>query len=466
MTDDAHNVWGTRLFLLSKHDRNMFKAQSSVFLEDELKRIIANTFSNKYHLQKVCADGSTANIFAIIDATKGDSGNCLIAAGSYLTAAGCVLCNLATTVFQISSALSVIRSPDDDDELSARRAIIALPYYIPGCITEDQLNVYEDMCFTKLHEKLLLYRVMGRPIMALFLELMLAGNGASLSDRALSKIAILSRKHDFKIIVDEIMTGGRTGTILLLTTKPIEFVNCVSHVTLGKWCKCGIILVSTEQHIIEQRQQDNVTAPCSNSTSIDLHQVIPLWNKLVTVVLMADLRREAVLKKIKCKERDSWGKGVLIFTPVKNNTTQGLGHRLLPMLEQTQISCNASSPYAKGSTTFRDQMNNSIMDAINEWNEIQIYNDLTMPSVLEHLRVIRYLIIRANDINVDNKIMVSTEETHEAIDRSIKYTKLATILNYYNKAGLLEYKLVGKKRLRNWIILDTFEFKLYVTESI
>ena len=81
MTDDAHNVWGTRLFLLSKHDRNMFKAQSSVFLEDELKRIIANTFSNKYHLQKVCADGSTANIFAIIDATKGDSGNCLIAAG-------------------------------------------------------------------------------------------------------------------------------------------------------------------------------------------------------------------------------------------------------------------------------------------------------------------------------------------------------------------------------------------------
>lgn len=55
--------------------------------------------------------------------------------------------------------------------------------------------------------------------MSLFFELMLAGNGAVLSDRALNKIAILSRKHKFTIIIDEIMTGGRTGTLLLLQKK-------------------------------------------------------------------------------------------------------------------------------------------------------------------------------------------------------------------------------------------------------
>jgi adenosylmethionine-8-amino-7-oxononanoate aminotransferase len=98
-----------------------------------------------------------------------------------------------------------------------------------------------------MHEKLLLYRVQGRPIMSLFLELILAGNGAFLSDRSLNKIAILSKQHYFKIVVDEIMTGGRTGSLLLLTTKSINFISCVSHVTLGKWCQCGIILVSSKK---------------------------------------------------------------------------------------------------------------------------------------------------------------------------------------------------------------------------
>ena len=53
---------------------------------------------------------------------------------------------------------------------------------------------------------------------------MLAGNGAILSDRCLLKIATLSKQHKFKIIVDEIMTGGRTGSLFLLQTKSIDFI--------------------------------------------------------------------------------------------------------------------------------------------------------------------------------------------------------------------------------------------------
>ena len=41
------------------------------------------------------------------------------------------------------------------------------------------------------------------------MELILAGNGASLSNRFLIKLAKLAELHDFNIIVDEIMTGGR-----------------------------------------------------------------------------------------------------------------------------------------------------------------------------------------------------------------------------------------------------------------
>jgi hypothetical protein len=173
---------------------------------------------------------------------------------------------------------------------------------------------------------------MGKPIKAIFLELVLAGNGASLSDRALEKIALLSHKHDFSIIVDEIMTGGRTGTMLHLLTKPKEFIQCVSHVTFGKWPQCGMILVSKAHHDAGE-QKKRVSAQRSNSTCIDFKQIIPCWNKVVSLLGRAQVRRDVVLKKIKCKSDDAWGIGCLIFVPHKNNTANGLKNRILPLLE-------------------------------------------------------------------------------------------------------------------------------------
>ena len=84
MTDNLHNNWGTNLILLTNSDKQIYNAKSSVNPDDEFKRTVSLTFQNKFHLQRVCADGSTANIMAIVDATRGDTGRCLIAAGSYL----------------------------------------------------------------------------------------------------------------------------------------------------------------------------------------------------------------------------------------------------------------------------------------------------------------------------------------------------------------------------------------------
>ena len=113
----------------------------------------------------------------------------------------------------------MIREPSVDDSSFVKKSIIALPYHIQGSISGNNLQTYEDMCLCKLHEKLLLYRVQGRPVLSLFFELILAGNGALLSDRTLAKIAMLSKLHDFKIVLDEIITGGHTASLLLLQTK-------------------------------------------------------------------------------------------------------------------------------------------------------------------------------------------------------------------------------------------------------
>jgi hypothetical protein len=121
MSDDLHNRWGTNLFVLTKSDKVRFNSQSTISLDDEFKQIVSNMFQNKFHLQKVCADGSSANIFAIVDSTRGDTGSCLIAAGSYLTLVGSVLCNYSTSEFQLNSPLSLIRDPTVHDTLSLKK---------------------------------------------------------------------------------------------------------------------------------------------------------------------------------------------------------------------------------------------------------------------------------------------------------------------------------------------------------
>jgi hypothetical protein len=117
MSDNLHNHWGTQLFVLTGDDKKKYSSQSTVNLNNEFKRIVSNTFKNQFHLQGISANGSSANVFAIVDSTRGDTSRCLIAAGSYLCLAGFVLCHLATSEFQLNSPLSLIREPSDDEEL-------------------------------------------------------------------------------------------------------------------------------------------------------------------------------------------------------------------------------------------------------------------------------------------------------------------------------------------------------------
>ena len=83
-----------------------------------------------------------------------------------------------------------------------------------------------------------------RPTKVLFLEIMLSGNGAELSDRVLERLGQLSRHHNFSIVVDEILTGGRCGTMLLTQQAPGSFQERVTHITMGKWLQAGLVLSS------------------------------------------------------------------------------------------------------------------------------------------------------------------------------------------------------------------------------
>ena len=112
----------------------------------------------------------------------------------------------------------------------------------------DNLRLYEDDCMKHLHMLCNYNKVMKKPVTCILLELSLASNGATLSDRALSILAELAGIHGFGIVVDEIMTGGRTKRMLSTMDKPKNFQKSVDFITMGKWLKCGMVLSSKRQH--------------------------------------------------------------------------------------------------------------------------------------------------------------------------------------------------------------------------
>ena len=83
---------------------------------------------------------------------------------------------------------------------------------------------------------------MKKKVTCILLELSLASNGATLSDRALSILAELAGIHGFGIVMDEIMTGGCTKKMLSTMDKPRNFQQAVEFITMGKWAYSECIL--------------------------------------------------------------------------------------------------------------------------------------------------------------------------------------------------------------------------------
>ena len=67
------------------------------------------------------------------------------------------------------------------------------------------------------------------------MEIALASNGSTVSDRALTILGELAHLHKFGIVVDEVMTSEHTKTMLSPMEKPKIFQKSVEFITMGKW---------------------------------------------------------------------------------------------------------------------------------------------------------------------------------------------------------------------------------------
>ena len=344
MADDLANNWGCNLVLTStdRIRRDSIGGNSNCF--KRLDEAVSKSTKGMFILTKACGCGSDANAIAISEAANCDTSRLAIAAGSYVAGDNSILQRLSTSCFDVQAALAVIQPPQDIAEEFTGQRTFALPYRIPCKLCEDNDvgEHYEDVCFDALHIRLLLARLLGRPFNSILLELILGGNGGALSDRALCKLAKILQHHDMKCVVDECLTGGRCGPGILLTqSRPEEFQNIVTHITLAKWPSIGMVLENAKhkQHI-ENVQESSTAGPQrvrGQSTHIVCSEAVKLWKEVEKNISNIPERREAVLKAIRLDKETSWGEGLLMYGPKqRKDAAQGLKNRYLPLLDATK----------------------------------------------------------------------------------------------------------------------------------
>ena len=331
--DDLANKWGRYLCLCSgKRDYNSSEK------EEEFKRAVKR-LCTPFHVADIMGSGPSANSTSCIEATGGRTDKLLVGCGSYVSGSGNLLDSWSTSQFDSRHSFAEINTDKDTIPEVALKHTVPLPYHIPCdrcCNHENMLTKLEDKCLQEIHARCLREVAMTRePVKALLLELILAGCGAELSDRFLGALGELAEKHDFWIIVDEILTGGRTGRMLLTTLKPDKFQHRVSHITLGKWIGVGISLVNPS--FKTSNRTLNMTAR-GETTRVNVAGALSMWEEVCKLLDSTSERRKQVLKHMKCSEDLCWGAGVLIYGPRRrHDSKKALKCRLTPLLTPTPI---------------------------------------------------------------------------------------------------------------------------------
>ena len=292
-----------------------------------------------YKLYSVQMSGTDANAEAILMATDGDMKRCLFGIGSYVGG------DKQTQMYSTSgySARQLLAMPQEYYQANpqCQEQTVPLPYHIPcDWLSDTRLREYEKSCLDHLHETLLFAFFAGKPYKAILLEYILGGNGSELSREFLTSLSYLLELFGVVVIADEVLTGGRVGPGIAMTTSmPSVFQKCVEFITLGKFMGCGLVL--------QRKQPKPVDVGLSLrgfSTSADCGLASKLLEEVVTRMKagLLEERSELVLRKMNCSspntKEDWWGHGLLLFFAYKRpQIKKGLKSRALPRLEKSKL---------------------------------------------------------------------------------------------------------------------------------
>ena len=462
MVDNFANNWGASYVLLDRTRRSHKRSVVDVYNNDdslseiELRSIIDSTTQGYFSLEKLTPNGSDANLFAISSLSNGNSNGVLVGCGSYVAGDLGPLQTWSTADFRLDDGPSFISQPDTDQvSNSARFRTIALPYCIEGIMSQRVQQSYEDLCSHLIHKRCVYQHSIGQPVTVLFLELMLASNGCTLSDRFLSCLGKLSMHHSFGIIVDEILTGARNDCMLMTMQAPKLFAEQVSYVTLGKFCNCGIVLTG-KQHDLKLDSEKRLLNARGVTTALQCSIPLPFFRQVQRLLHTIPARRRKCISNFQTlAEKDCWGIGLIIFIPRRcTGARNGTANRLLPLLDDVPADSLRSTPEPSWT---RRQVNNKTMSSVLKWaNSVCFLQEsISFQSELPCLyHMINHLVehrfsegwVTSADLHVS-----VTRHVHGCENASMRLT--TNVLRCLEKAGYIKKQLKTHRRLQGWSIL-------------
>ena len=167
MSDDLANDWRCDLICMghsSGRKRNV-GAMIAILADDRRQRnfhsLIERTTNNLFRSMKLTTKGSDANLYAVMSLTQGNTSGCFVACGSYVSGDSGPLQSWSTSTFEIGGGPSGIICPEDQRITAfTLEHTIALPYFIEGTMSDDDLRKYENKCLEHLHILCLYNKVM------------------------------------------------------------------------------------------------------------------------------------------------------------------------------------------------------------------------------------------------------------------------------------------------------------------
>ena len=461
MSDDLANDWGCDLIFMGRSSGRKRKvgAMIAILADDRRQRnfhsLIEKTTSNLFGLMKLTTNGSDANLYAVTSLTQGNTSGCLIACGSYVSGDCGPLQSWSTSAFEIGSGPSGIISPEDRRITPfTLEHTIPLPYFIEGTMCDDDQHHYENECLEHLHILCLYNKVLKKKVTCILMEITLASNGSTISDRALTILGHLAHVHDFGIVVDEIMTGGRTKTMLSTMEKPKIFQKSVQFITMGKWLKCGMVLGSKRQQTIRNKLLSE-QLPRGASTGINGNEAYTIYSEVVNNLENVDARRRAVLAKCRVSDNEAWGKGLHIFIPGKREgILAGTKNRLLPLITNTPITVHSPKKCPEWN---KEAVNEKTVRSCRKWIISPQFGGLDEFGYI--FKIICYFVDQASDWKDS---FFQTEYIIKKVlekDCPIKKSDVTSILELISDAGLIKPVRKYKSRLRGWNLSDEVGIK-------
>ena len=216
--------------------------------ENELRQMVERCTGEAFTLDTVTCNGNQANFVAISRASQMRIDKTMFPCGTYTAQDGEWLENKSVIEWSPKSRRAILVSPSCNiTHEHHQEDVVVLPYIINigerySDTYKKEYELYEKKCLDDLEMRIILSRVKldRTPFEVLFLELVTAQHGASLSEEAMRRIGRMAQKYRIKIVVDEIMTAGLVGPKMLkVLDAPPEFVAQVEYVIVGKWMGGG-----------------------------------------------------------------------------------------------------------------------------------------------------------------------------------------------------------------------------------